>query len=373
MARPHKAVPGDAPACASKLDEEEPSPTHLSSQHRRGRLNLCKGFSVAEALVTGSTGFLGSHVVEVLVQRGDEVRCLVRRTSNLRWLRELPVDYAVGELRDPASLRRAVDGVEVVYHVGAALAATSDAGFDAVNFHGTRALAEACIESHAPVRRFVYVSSVAACGPSRGGRRLHEAMPERPVSAYGRSKLRGERALRELADELPITILRPPVIFGPRDPNLLLFFRLAKRGIRLQMGSSSRSTTDFAHVANVVHAAVLAGKAQTPSGEVYLVGEGVARRWDEIVDMLAEVLGVRGVRIQVPPFFTWLLGELGTLRAELTGRPAMLDRGKASEFLQQSWSMEIAKAKGDLGYEPVVDLRRGLELTVAGYRAIGWL
>jgi len=370
MARPHKAVPGDALASSTRAELD---PTYLSDRNRRHRTTRCKGFSVAKALVTGSTGFLGSHVVEALAGRGDEVRCLVRRTSNLRWLRALPVEYAVGELRDPESLRRAVDGVEVVYHVAAALAATTDAGFDAVNFHGTRALAEACLESHAPIRRFVYVSSVAACGPSRDGRPLHESMPERPVSAYGRSKLRGERALRELADELPITILRPPVIFGPRDPNLLLFFRLVRRGIRLQMGPSSRSTTDFAYVGNVAHAAVLAGTAHTRSGEVYLVGEGVGRRWDEIVDALAEVLGVRGVRIQVPPFFTWLLGELGTLRAALTGRPAMLDRGKAREFLQQSWAMDIAKAKRDLGYEPVVGFRRALELTVAGYRAIGWL
>ena len=328
---------------------------------------------MAKALVTGSTGFLGSHLVETLVERGDEVRCLVRRTSNLRWLHGLPVEYAVGELREADSLKRAVEGVEVVYHVAAALAATSDAQFDVVNFHGTRALARACIESCTPLRRFVYVSSVAASGSSPDGRPLHEELPERPVSAYGRSKLRGERALREVADVLPVTILRPPVIFGPRDPNLLLFFRLVKRGIRLRMGLSRGSVTDLAYVGNVVRAATLAGATDTPSGEVYLVGEGVARTWAEIVDTLAEVLGVRGVRVQVPPLCTRFIGELGTLWAKLSGRAVILDRGKAREFLQHSWRMDISKAARDLGYEPVTDLRRGLKLTVEGYRAVGWL
>ena len=117
---------------------------------------------MAKALVTGGTGFLGSHLVHALVSRHDEVRCLVRRTSNLRWLRGLPVEYAVGELRDPASLKRAVEGVEIVYHVAAALAAASAEQFDAINFRGTRALAQACIESRARIRRFVYVSSIAA-------------------------------------------------------------------------------------------------------------------------------------------------------------------------------------------------------------------
>jgi dihydroflavonol-4-reductase len=328
---------------------------------------------MAQALVTGSTGFVGSHLVEALVEQGDRVRCLVRQTSNRRWLEHLPVEYAVGELRDPASLRRAVDGVEVVYHVAAALAATSDDAFDAVNFHGTRALAEACIDAGAPVRRFVYVSSVAACGPSRDGRPLDETMPEQPVSAYGRSKLRGERVLLELADRLPVTILRPPVIFGPRDPNLLPLFKCVKHGFRIQMGLSGACVTDFAYVANVVHAAVLAGRAETPSGQIYLVGEGVPRRWDEIVDTMAEVFGVRGVRIQFPALVTRAIGELGSLWARLTGTPVMLDADKAREFLQQSWGMDIGKATRALGYRPVVDLRRGVELSVAGYRALNWL
>jgi nucleoside-diphosphate-sugar epimerase len=328
---------------------------------------------MAKALVTGGNGFLGSHLVEALVAQGDDVRCLVRRTSNRRWIEHVPVEYAVGELRDAASLRRAVEGVETVYHAAAALAATSEAGFDAINAHGTRALAQACLDANAPVRRFVFVSSVAACGPSRDGRPLVESVPARPVSAYGRSKRRGERALLELKERLPITILRPPAIFGPRDPNLLPFFRCVRRGIRLQMGLSRSSVTDFPYVGNVVRAALLAGRADVPSGEVYLVGEGVGRTWGEIVATMADVFGVRGVRVQVPALVTRLLGELGTLWAKLTGRAVMLDRDKAREFLQANWGLDISKARRDLGYRPIADLRRGIELTVAGYRAIGWL
>ncbi len=328
---------------------------------------------MAKTLVTGGTGFLGSHLARALVTQGDEVRCLVRRTSNLRWLHGLPVELVVGELRDAASLRSAVEGVEVVYHVAAALAATSDAEFDAVNFHGTRALAQACLEAHAPLRRFVYVSSVAASGPSRDGQPLHEGMAERPVSAYGRSKLRGERALRERAGALPVTILRPPVIFGPRDPNLLPLFKLIRLGLRVRMSPSRESVVDFAYVGNIVHAAMLAGAAETPSGEIYFVGEGVARTWDEITLTLAAVFGVRTVGIPVPPFCTRLAAELGTLWGKVSGQAVIFDRDKANEVLQDSWRMDIGKASRELGYTPLVALRPGLEEAVAGYRAIGWL
>ncbi|MBN1918548.1 MAG: NAD-dependent epimerase/dehydratase family protein [Verrucomicrobia bacterium] len=328
---------------------------------------------MATALVTGGNGFLGSHLVESLVAQGDTVRCLVRRTSNRRWIRHLPVEYALGELRDSASLRRAVEGVETVYHVAAALAATSDAGFDAVNFHGTRALAHACIEANAPVRRFVSVSSVAACGPSRDGRPLIETVPARPVSAYGRSKLRGERALLELRDHLPITILRPPAIFGPRDPNLLPFFRCVRHGLRLDMGVSPSSVTDFPYVANIARAAVLAGRAGVPSGSIYLVGEGVGRTWREIGIEIARALGARGMRVRVPVLATRLLGALGTLWSKLSGRAMILDYGKACELLQPNWSLDITKARRELGYAPEIGLRRGIELTIEGYRAAGWL
>jgi len=219
----------------------------------------------------------------------------------------------------------------------------------------------------------VYVSSIAASGSSPDGRPLHEEMVERPVSAYGRSKLRGERALRALSAELPVTILRPPAIFGPRDPNLLLEFKLAKRGLLLNMGLSRDSVMDFAYVGNVVRAAVLAGAMDTASGEVYFVGEGVARTWDEILDMTADVLGVRAIRIRVPPLGTRLIGELGTFWAQVTGRAVILDRGKAQELLQRCWSIDISKAARDLGYKPVADLRQGLEATVDGYRALGLL
>jgi len=328
---------------------------------------------MAKALVTGGTGFLGSHLVEALVAQGDQVRCLVRRTSNLRWLTGLPVERVVGELRDAESLRHAARGVETVYHAAAALAAVNDAQFDTINFHGTRALAQACIEARAPIRRFIYVSSQAASGPSPDGRPLREDAPERPVSAYGRSKLRGERALRELASTLPVTILRPPAVFGPRDPNLLPIFKLARRGFRFHLGLKRDSVLDFSYVGNVVRAAVLAGNADTPSGEAYFVGEGVAHTWTEINRALAEALGVRGVSIRVPPVCTRLIGEFGTLWSRLTGRAVMLDRDKAGEFLQHAWSMDIGKATRDLGYAPVADLRRGLEATVNGYRALGWL
>ena len=175
-------------------------------------------------LITGASGFLGSHVAEQLKSAGHDVRCLVRKTSNTRFLDELGVELAEGALHQKDSLEKAVEGVDAIIHSAGLVKARSEADFFACNTQGTANLLDAAIE-HAPnLKRFVHVSSLEACGPSPDGRPVPHHQ-ERPVTAYGRSKLAAEKECLSRKDRLPVVLLRPGAIYGPRDNELLEAFR----------------------------------------------------------------------------------------------------------------------------------------------------
>ncbi len=180
-------------------------------------------------LVTGATGFFGSHIAEQLAREGHTMRVLVRRTSDRSFLRGLECEEALGDVTQPETLSAAVEGVEAVVHAAGLVKARSAQEFQAVNAQGTSNLLSA-LDSISHLRRFVYISSLAAHGPSEDGRPRPLDAPPNPVTAYGRSKLRAEELVRSWAgDGRSAAIIRPPVIYGPRDRELLPFFRLTRR------------------------------------------------------------------------------------------------------------------------------------------------
>ncbi len=183
------------------------------------------------ALVTGATGFIGSHLVDELLAQGWRVRALVRPTSNLQWLPEDRVEIITGSLLDPACLKACLEGVTAVFHVAGAYRARSLDAYRKVNVEPARlilqtltALAEAGGRSRSDTR-FIFVSSFAACGPSPDGTPLTEKDPCRPVSTYGQSKAEAEKIILSFQDRVPVTVVRPPGVYGPRDKNFLVVFK----------------------------------------------------------------------------------------------------------------------------------------------------
>lgn len=325
-------------------------------------------------LLTGGSGFLGSHIAEQLSRAGRPVRALVRRSSNTRELEALPgVELVQGSVDDPASLERAVHGVTHVIHAAGVVKARSPADFHFVNAGGTVNLLEA-VRKHAPdLERFVLVSSLAAVGPSADGAPVACDCKPSPVTDYGRSKLGAERAVLAAKDDVPITIVRPPTIYGPRDREVLTLFKAARYGVLPVMGSTERGMS-VVFGPDCAAACVSALDARTPSGNAYFVEDGRTRTLGELARVLETVLGTRAwFRLPIPRRALAAVATGSELFGALSGRAVMLTRDKCHELFAPHWVCDASDTRKDLGWEPKIPFDQGARITADWYRERGWL
>jgi dihydroflavonol-4-reductase len=316
-----------------------------------------------KALVTGGTGFLGSHLVEALLEQpGAEVYALVRDPSKPRWLSGIEgVRVVTGDLGD---LPRLPAGLTCVYHLAGLTKTLRSNEYYTVNREGTANLAEA-VARQAGAPRFVHLSSLAAVGPSSPGRGVSEEDPPEPVSAYGRSKLEAEAEVLKHKDRLSVVILRAAAIYGPRDEDFLEFFRWIKRGIHPVLGTQ---VLNLLYVRDAVRACLMAGQEGRPSGEIFNIADPRPCRWDDIGRAAARLLGKRTIPVRLP---LWS-ASLAAVASEGVGRllgvgNSIVNRSKVAQMKQPAWTAQVGKAKRGLGFETVFSLEQGLGETIAWY------
>jgi nucleoside-diphosphate-sugar epimerase len=226
-----------------------------------------------KVLVTGASGFLGGHVAEALSARGDQVRALVRTTSNRKHVEKLAhVELFEGSIDQVDRVTEAVDGVDAVVHCAGIVKARSTDEFFAVNVGGTSNLVEAARRRGKSLKRFVHVSSLEACGPSAEGQPV-PVDQENPVTSYGRSKLAAEKVVLSARIDMPVVILRPAAIYGPRDVEILDAFKSIQRGL-FPVINGGRSKTIWVYATDCADACVRAIDADVESGGVYFVDDG---------------------------------------------------------------------------------------------------
>ncbi len=282
------------------------------------------------ALVTGAGGFLGTALVRALSARGDAVRALVRRPAPAL---ELPgVEVVSGDATDPAALRDAVRGVEVVFHLAGVRRATDAEEFRRVNAGSTRLLLEACVSGAPGLLRFVLAGSMAAAGPARTPRREDE--PLAPVEPYGASKAEAEALALSFADRLPVTVARPPRIMGPGDRENLLFFRIARAGLVLDFGDRPLSWIDVDDCARAF--LLLAGRPEAV-GEAFFLASPETTTTAGLMAEAARALGVRARRIRVPDAALRALAAAAEAVTRATGRRLPLNRKLATQVLAPGW------------------------------------
>ena len=326
--------------------------------------------TVREVLVTGATGFVGTHVAEALTQRVPRVRAIVRSTSDTTRLRELGVEPVVVSLEDERGLESAVSGADVIIHLAALTHAKTEAALQRVNGGGTEALVAAALNATVQPRRFVYLSSLAAVGPS-SGRRLGSNDVPAPLTAYGRSKLAGEAALAKRADSIEAVILRAPAVYGPGDREMLRFFRLAKTGL-MPLPAGAERPLQLVHVKDLARGIAMAALHEGVTG-TYNIAEDRAYGWREVCRLIGESVGRTPVFVPVPHTAMLAAASASELFSKLLGQSTMFNRDKVREVLAPGWLCETDTAKNAFGFAAEIPLAEGMQGTAAWYRTKGWL
>jgi len=323
-------------------------------------------------LVTGGTGFVGRNLVERLLERpgerGRPVRCLARSPERAEDLSRLGAEIAPGDVASGAGLEEAVRGVRTVYHCAGVIRAWRREEYFETNAAGTGRLAAAA--RRAGVERFVLVSSLAASGPAVSGGEVTEETEPRPMNAYGRSKLEGERALAQAAGEMRHAILRPTIVYGPHDRDVLILFRAAARGFMPYVAPRG-TLVSFIHVHDLVELMLIAGES-APPGRVYMASDGVPRSWEDAARAVASAVGRRARAIRIPPACLAPAAACMEMLRWVLKRPPLLTLDKVREAAA-SWVASPERARVELGWTPRIALDEGARMTAEWYRAQGWL
>jgi nucleoside-diphosphate-sugar epimerase len=323
-----------------------------------------------KALITGATGFIGSHLAEKLNKTGYDVSCLVRDSSDLKWLEGMDVTLCEGDCCDRDSLRDVIKGFDYVFHIAGLTKASSLRDFDTVNFRGTENVISIASENNPGLKRFVFLSSLSAFGPALYGNMPDPTMEPHPVSGYGKSKLKGEEAVLSYQDSLPVTILRPSAVYGPRDREFFLIIKMIKRGILPYWGNGNIS---LVYVDDLIDCMILVSQKDEAVGRTYFVSDGMVYTNDSIINDIAFALSARVFKLKLPKPILPAIGFFGERISKIMGNTSMVNRDKMKELKYSNWVCGNAEAREELGFKPEISFQQGIKWTIDWYRTHKWL
>lgn len=327
-----------------------------------------------KVLLTGATGFVGSHVADVLHERGHVVHYIARATSNMRWLDGKPFKRVEGSLFDLHSLQEAVTDVDAVIHVAGLTAARNEEEYRRGNRDATQNLIDAVRLYRPGLQRFVHISSMAAAGPAASLE--HPRLEDEdchPITAYGRTKLEAEVVVRDVMQEIPCTIIRPPAVYGERDEAVLTFFQTIRSGIMPLIGFDDKHVS-LVHIHDLARGIVDALEAPVAEGQTYYISSDEFYTWRQISQLTGRIMGKKfQVPIRIPHTAVMSIAGVVGFFGNMTKKPPVLNYEKGLDIIQGYWICSTAKARRELGYRQQVSLEDGLARSVSWYRKQGWL
>lgn len=324
------------------------------------------------AVVTGASGFVGSHLVDLLLSKGYNVRCIVRNSSNLKWLDGKPVEIHKCGLFDKEGLKQAFKNANYIYHVAGVVKSKKPEGYIQGNVEATRTLLDVALENKESLKRFIYVSSQTSVGPSHSIEAVNETVEMNPITNYGRSKKAAELMVHTYMDKLPITICRPPAVYGERDTEIFIFFQTFSRGLFTTIGMKDK-TVSLIHVSDLVNGFYLAAINEKAVGQTYFISSEKLYNWETVGRVTSEVLGKKALHIKVPHFLVYTIAAIAQFFAMFSCKPATLNIEKASDLIQEFWTCDTSKAVRELGYRQETSLEEGIKRTIGWYKENKWL
>lgn len=324
------------------------------------------------ALVTGGAGFVGSHLVEKLLDRGDEVVCIERPGAHRGWIEGLDIDFHDCGLGETALLGNLVCGADVVYHLAALTEARTPDECYEVNTQGTANILKAATGCACSPPKVVFMSSLAAVGPAPDGGSLTADTPPRPLSHYGRSKLHAEAVIHAYADRVPAIICRFPALYGPRDRVVLKLFSMVARGFALTIGPWDREIS-ILHAADAVDGLIAAANTSGAVGKTYNLANPHPITWGGFVMAIGHALGRRPLKFAVPVIAARPIALVAETVAWLGHRAAVLNRDRVREISQARWVCDPSSAMAEIGFQPRYSLEAGVAETAEWLRRNQWI
>lgn len=322
-------------------------------------------------LITGANGFVGARLCQEFLTHNFSVCAGVRPHANTERIRELPVVYRFGNICTDDSLQAMVEGVDFIVHNAGVVKARAESTFFEVNERGTLHLIEAVLQFNPSVKRFVYVSSLAAAGPSRSGYPVREDDRPSPITNYGGSKLAAERVVLRYSDQIPTVIVRPPGVYGPGEREIFSIFKTVHRRVKPMIGDPERKL-QLVHVDDLARGIFLAATSSCKSGSIFFIAEDRAYSMQELMTIVEKASGKTAVKLALPGWLFETIAAASEMGYRAVGATPMLTHEKAGELLA-SWEVDTGKAREQLGFVSKIPFADGVRQTFEWYKRAGWL
>ena len=323
------------------------------------------------SVVTGANGFVGSHLVDYLLEQGHYVKCIIRKNSNLQWLEGKNVEFCPCGLGNIDALKEVVVDAHYIFHIAGVVKALRPKGFFDGNVTPTQNILEAALVAK-NLKKILITSSMAATGPAPKGAFVDENSPLNPMEPYGYSKVEQEKTALKYKDKLPIVIVRPPGVFGERDTEILAFFKMMNKGWCVRMGLDNKELS-LVHARDLVQGMYLAATKSKLSGDIFFLGSLECYNWKQIGHTTAKVLGRKAWNLPIPHFILYIVGSVGTLMEKWFGANVDLNLDRARRITSPSWYCSSEKAAKELGYRQSLSLEEGIKRTLDWYKEKGWI
>ena len=300
------------------------------------------------------------------------MRCLVRQSRpDLGWIKNLPIEVVRGSYYDVDSLKAAARDADYVLHIAGVTKAKRPGEYHDGNVLATKNLLEAVL-SDSCLKKFTFVSSLTAAGPSPDGSPLREDSPSAPITPYGVSKLEAETICQLYATKVPIVILRPPAVYGPRDGDILEVLRWVNRGIEPVFGTRSKQLS-LLYGPELARAIIEATLSERTTGETYYVADPIVYPLTEALAIAAKILARHTIKVRLPSLLLYTIAGISEFATSFSRAPATLNVEKARDLLQTHWVCNPEKFESHTGFRNRVSLDEGLKATISWYKEFGWL
>lgn len=322
-----------------------------------------------KAFITGGTGFIGSHLIDYLLKKDFHILALVRNLNNLKWLKGKNIVFFKGDFFSIPPLPK---DINYVFHLGGLTRASKSADYYTVNHQGTASLFQSLISQNIFPEKIIFLSSLAAAGPSLNVQAVKESDPPHPITPYGESKLRGEEEVLKHKYQFSVVILRAGAIYGPRDRDFLNYFTFIKKRILPSLRSSQRLYS-LCYVKDLVRALHLCTQKELNSGEIMNIADPKPYHWDQLGEAAGRALGKKLIKIRLPLSTMYISALIYELTGFLTKNPSIFNRQKFKDMKQAGWIADVQKAEEKLSFQTQYNLEEAIKETIQWYLEQGWL